>query len=131
MPEEQKKVLPSSLDRAVMAANVASENRGRDIVVLDLRKLSPLFDFFVIATGNSRRQLRAMSDEIDRLFQKQLGDRRYGIEGYQESLWVLLDYGDILIHLFEEEKRDFYALEELWGKAERIDWQQSPHPIPQ
>lgn len=124
MPTKPKKSLPSSQERAIMAAKVAAENRGQNIVVLDLRGLSSLFDFFVIATGSSRRQLHAISEEIDDLFEKELGDHRLGISGYRESRWIVLDYGDILVHLFEAEKREFYALEELWGRAERLEWEE-------
>ena len=108
------------LQRALVAARTAQENRGRDVVVLDLRELTPMFDFFVLATGTSRRQLHAMSEEIDHALEEGLGDKRMGIEGYQESRWVLLDYGDIVIHLFEPETRNYYALEELWGRAKRV-----------
>jgi len=109
--------------RALVAARVAEENRGRDIVVLDMRELTPMFDYFVLATGTSRRQLHAMSEEIDHALEEGLGDRRLGIEGYDESRWILLDYGDVVIHLFEPETRKYYAIEELWGQAKRVPLQ--------
>jgi ribosome-associated protein len=118
------------LQRALVAARTAQENRGRDVVVLDLRELTPMFDFFVLATGTSRRQLHAMSEEIDHALEEGLGDKRMGIEGYQESRWVLLDYGDIVIHLFEPETRDYYALEELWGRAKRVPLEPLPEDEP-
>jgi ribosome-associated protein len=118
------------LQRALVAARTAQENRGRDVVVLDLRELTPMFDFFVLATGTSRRQLHAMSEEIDHALEEGLGDKRMGIEGYQESRWVLLDYGDIVIHLFEPETRDYYALEELWGRAKRVPLEPLPEDKP-
>ncbi len=99
---------------------MAAENRGRDIVILDLRELTSMFDFFVIVSGSSRRQLHAISEEIDRVLQEELGDRRMGIEGYEESRWILLDYGDVVIHMFEPETRAYYAIEELWGQAKRV-----------
>jgi len=102
------------------AARTAAENRGADIVVLDMRELTPMFDFFVLATGASRRQLHAISEEIDRELEERMGDRRLGIEGYEESRWILLDYGDVVVHLFEPETRAYYALEDLWGHAKRI-----------
>ena len=108
------------LRRAQIAARVAAENRGRDIVILDLRELTCIFDFFVIVSGTSRRQLHAISEEIDRVMQEELGDRRMGIEGYEESRWILLDYGDVVIHMFEPETRAYYAIEELWGQAKRV-----------
>ena len=102
-----------SLQLALAAARVADENRGRDIVILDLRELTPIFDYFVLATGASRRQLHAMSEEIDHFLEDKMGDRRMGIEGYQESRWILLDYGDVVVHLFEPETRDYYSLEQV------------------
>lgn len=116
--------LPDAKKRACEAARIIAENRGGDIKVLDLRKVTQAFDFFVIASGTSRRQLHAVSDEIDSYFEKELGDRRRGIEGYQESRWIVLDYGDVVVHLFEPEKREFYALDDLWGKGESVSWEQ-------
>lgn len=112
-----------SLDRALVAAQVAADNRGRDIVVLDMRELTAIFDYFVLATGTSRRQLHAISEEIDRTLEKDLGDRRLGIEGYRESRWILLDYGDVVIHLFDAEAREFYAIEDLWAQAKRVPFE--------
>ncbi len=108
------------LQRALLAAQTAEDNRGTDVVVLDLRELTSMFDYFVVASGTSRRQLHAMSEEIDHALQDQMGDRRLGIEGYGESRWILLDYGDVVIHLFEPEMRAYYALEDLWGHAKRV-----------
>jgi ribosome-associated protein len=110
----------AALHRALVAARVAEENRGRDIVVLDMRHLTAMFDYFVLASGTSRRQLHAMSEEIDHALEQGLGDRRLGIEGYEESRWILLDYGDVVIHLFDEETRTYYGLEDLWGQARRV-----------
>jgi ribosome-associated protein len=110
----------ASLRRAIVAARTAEENRGQNVVILDMRELTPIFDFFVLASGTSRRQLHAMSEEIDDALEKGLGDHRMGIEGYEESRWILLDYGDVVIHLFEPEAREYYALEDLWGQAKRI-----------
>jgi ribosome-associated protein len=115
-----------ALERALAAARTAEANRGRDIVILDMREVTPIFDFFVVASGSSRRQLHAMSEEIDHVLEGELGDRRLGIEGYAESRWILLDYGDVVIHLFEPETREYYAIEELWGQAKRIPLEPRP-----
>ena len=109
-----------SLELALAAARTADDNRGQDIVVLDMRGITPEFDYFVLVTGNSRRQLHAISEEIDRILQGELGNERLGIEGYNESRWILLDYGSVVIHLFDAETRGYYALEDLWGSAERV-----------
>lgn len=105
--------------RALVAAQVAADNRARDIVILDMRELTSVFDFFVVATGASRRQLHAVAEEINHTFKGE-GDRRLGMEGYDASRWILLDYGDIVVHLFDEETRRYYALEELWSQAKRL-----------
>jgi ribosome-associated protein len=89
-------------------------------VVLDMRSMTTEFDYFVLVTGNSRRQLHAISEEIDRILEGDLGDHRMGIEGYNESRWILLDYGSVVVHLFDAETREYYALEDLWGQAKRV-----------
>jgi len=109
-----------ALSLALAAARTAIDNRGRDVVVLDMRELTPIFDYFVLATGTSRRQLHAMSEEIDHTLEDELGDRRLGIEGYAESRWILLDYGSVVIHLFDEDARAYYVLEDLWAGARRV-----------
>jgi ribosome-associated protein len=114
-----------SLQLALAAARTADDNRGQDIVVLDMRGTTTEFDYFVLVTGNSRRQLHAISEEIDRLLEGELGDQRLGIEGYNESRWILLDYGSVVIHLFDADTRAYYALEDLWAHAQRValPWQ--------
>ena len=82
---------------------------------------SAMFDYFVIATGSSRRQLHAMSEEIDRKLEEDLNDKRMNIDGYDESRWIVLDYTTVIVHLFDEETRVFYSIEALWGDAKRID----------
>jgi len=114
------KRIPPSLQRALAAAQVAADNRGREIVVLDMRDITTMFDYFVVVTGTSRRQLHAISEEIDRTLENVLGDRRLGIEGYEQSRWILLDYGDVVVHLFDDQTRGYYALEDLWAEAKRV-----------
>lgn len=111
----------SALERATLAARVGDDNKGRDIVVLDLRGLTPLYDFFVLMTGASRRQLHTLSDETEAAL-KAVGDRRLSIQGYQSSRWIAQDFGDVVIHVFDEDSRIYYALEDLWADAKRVDW---------
>ena len=106
---------------AFAAARTAAELQGRDIVVLDMREQTQLFDYFVIATGSSRRQLHALSEEIDHTLEDDLKDKRMGIEGYDTSKWIVLDYGTVVIHLFDEETRQLYSLENLWADAKPVD----------
>jgi len=101
---------------------VASENKARDVMVLDMRELTPLFDYFVIATGASRRQIHTIAEEVDAAMHAE-GERRLGIEGYEASKWVVQDYGDIVIHVFDTNTRGYYALEDLWADAARVDWE--------
>lgn len=111
----------TSLELALAAARSAAENGGTDLVVLNMTQHTASFDYFVIATGTSRRQIHAMSEEIDNKLENELNDKRMNIDGYSESRWVVLDYSTVVVHLFDEETRQFYALEALWGDAEKID----------
>jgi len=111
-----------ALQRACLAARVAADNKARDIVVLDMREITPLYDYFVLATGTSRRQIHTATEEIDATLREH-GDRRRSVEGYEASKWIVQDYGDVVVHLFTPETRDYYAIEELWADAPRIDWQ--------
>ena len=116
--------LAPALDRACLSAQVAADHKARDIVVLDMRAITPVFDFFVIATGTSRRQMHTLAEEIDAAL-RAAGDRRLGIEGYESGKWVVQDYGDIVVHLFDAETRAYYNLEDLWADAERVDWERA------
>ncbi len=106
---------------ALAAVKAAAENRGQDIILLDLTEQTALFDFFVIASGSSRRQLAAMSTEIDRVLKYDLHERKMSVAGYEESRWIVLDYGSIVVHLFDEETREFYDLESLWADGKQVD----------
>jgi ribosome-associated protein len=117
-----------SLSVALTAAQVAHDNRGQNIVLLDLREMTAVFDFFLLVTGTSRRQLHAIAEEIDRTLKEKFGEKRMGLEGYAAGTWILQDYGDLVIHLFDDHAREYYALEQLWSEARRIDWQASQGP---
>jgi ribosome-associated protein len=114
-----------ALERAKACARIADDNRAKDILVLDLRKATPLVDFFVIVTASARRQGSAIASEIDQVMKKQ-GEAKLGLEGSEEGRWVLIDYGDFVVHIFSPEFRAFYALEDIWGDAPRLDWQEPP-----
>jgi ribosome-associated protein len=114
----------TALERAVLAARVGEDNKAKDIVVLDLRGVTPLYDYFVLLTGSSRRQIHTIAEEIDAGLLS-AGDRRLSIEGYQASRWVVQDYGDVVVHVFDPEAREYYSLEELWADAPRVDWKRA------
>ncbi|HLI26005.1 MAG TPA: ribosome silencing factor [Chloroflexota bacterium] len=109
-----------ALDPLVLAhkiVDVAADRQASDIVLLDLRQLSPLTDYFVIASGSSERQLEALDRNIvDEVFEA-LRVRPRQREGTAVSGWVLLDYGDVVVHLFGLAEREYYRLEELWAQA--------------
>lgn len=105
---------------AKTAIQVALDNNGQNVAVLDVCGQSAEFDLFVLVTGQSRRQLHAISEQIDDALEKGLGEKRYGIEGYDESRWIVLDYGSVVVHLFDEETREFYDLESLWADGKPI-----------
>ncbi len=113
-----------SLELACLCARIADEFRGQDTVVLDLRGVSPLTDFFVITTATSSRQMHALVEEVHRAL-KAHGASRMGVEGGDSSSWVLGDYGDIVLHVFHPEARATYDLERLWppSVAPRVAWQ--------
>ena len=109
---------------ALAAAKVAAGRHCSDIVVLDLKGKSPATDYFVIATGTSDRQMRTVADEICEAA-KEKGQQRFGRAGYEQARWILLDFIDVVIHIFDTEYRDYYDLELLWGDAERLKWDKS------
>ena len=108
---------------AVRFARAADEKKAENIVVLDLRGKSPVTDVFVLATANNPRQRRAVTEAIAGAA-KEIGARILGSEGEGDARWVLLDYVDVIVHVFDREWRELYDLELLWGDAERIAWQE-------
>ena len=110
-----------SLEQAIQCARIAEDNKAKDVVILDLRGITPIFDFFILMTGASRRQIHTLAEEIDAYLRSQ-DERRLSIQGYQASRWVVQDYGDLVVHVFDQESREYYALEDLWADAKHVDW---------
>lgn len=124
-----KELYAASRANAVVAASIADQLRGQDILVLDLTGITSIVDFFVIATGTSHRQMHAIADEVNRKLKREDGNRRLSIEGYRtEGNWILTDYGDVVLHVFTAEGRSLYNLEQLWADAPRIDWKAEAPP---
>lgn len=111
--------LPKAVSIAIQAAQ---DRKAFDVVVLDLRKAGGFTDFFVICTGNNPRQIVAIADAVRDTLKKELGERPALSEGVDRSEWVLLDYFNFVVHVFSRECRSFYALERLWGNAQRIEF---------
>ncbi|MDG3003911.1 ribosome silencing factor [Paludisphaera mucosa] len=136
IPEAVDRRNPDRLARALahaqLSARIADDNRCKDILLLDLRKATALLDYFVIATANSRRQANAVAGEIDAEMKK-LGEHKLGMEGAEEGRWILIDYGDFVVHVFSGDGRTYYSLEEIWGDAPSLAWRDansSPAPAP-
>ncbi|MFQ5592015.1 MAG: ribosome silencing factor [Phycisphaerae bacterium] len=109
---------------AVELARVACENKSEDVTLLDLRGLSNVMDFAVICTGTSDRQIRGVADRVVEYACK-VGEKAYGFCGYESATWIVLDYVDVVMHIFARTYRAYYDLELLWGDAPRIDWARS------
>lgn len=110
------------LDLARLICKYADDKKAEKLVILDVRGISSITDFFVVATGLSLPHLRAVRREVaDRLWELH-SVKPHALEGMPESGWMVLDFGDVVLHVFLKEKRDVFALEDLWSDAERIDW---------
>lgn len=112
---------PADFDERIRTAlHAAAEKKAIDLTVLDLRGVVTFTDFFVISTGANKRQMQAISDEVvDQL--KRRGSPAARVEGYQAAEWILIDYGDFIVHVFDQKARRFYDLEYLWREAKRLD----------
>ncbi len=107
-------------EKALALAEAVAEKKGEDLQILDLRELCSFTDFFIIATGTSARHLRTLSDATVEAGAK-LGEKTLGVEGQESARWILVDLGDVIVHLFREEAREFFGLERLWGEAEALE----------
>lgn len=107
-------------ERIVAAVNAASEKKALNIVILDLREIASFTDYFVITSGTNERQVQAISDEVYETLKK-AGSPAARVEGYKAAEWILLDYGDFIVHVFEEKSRKFYDLERLWRESKRVE----------
>jgi ribosome-associated protein len=92
-------------------------------VVLDLEGISSFTDYFVICSGTSEPQLKAIAAEIEERLKAEHGIRAVSVDGFPASQWIVLDYLQVLVHVFRQEKREFYSLEDLWSDARRVDWE--------
>ncbi|MEO7539663.1 MAG: ribosome silencing factor [Pyrinomonadaceae bacterium] len=104
-----------------LAIRCASDKKAFDLVVLDLRGIASFTEFFIIASGANQRQVQAIADEINEQVKKQLSTRPVRVEGYNTAEWLLLDYGDFVVHIFNGEAREFYDLARLWRDARRVE----------
>ena len=108
-------------DTVKLALHSASEKKAVNLTALDLREIASFTEFFIIASGTNQRQVQAIADEITEQLKKQLDARPIRVEGYNTAEWVLIDFGDFIVHVFEQKAREFYDLERLWRDAKKVE----------
>ena len=112
---------PVSIERlALLCAEYAADKKAEDIVVLDMRGVSSFADYFVICSGTSEPHLKAIAGEIQSQLRDEHQTRAQNVDGYPMSQWIVIDYYDVLVHIFHRDKRAFYSLEDLWSDAARV-----------
>ena len=116
----------SSRNKALLCAREAWRFKALDLMVLDVSRFSSFADYFIICSGKSSRQVQGIADNLENEL-KNRGIYPIGTEGKREGHWVLMDYGDVIVHIFYEPVRYFYDLESLWSDAAKIDWGQGPN----
>ena len=109
---------------ALLAAEVCDEKKAKEIIVLDVRKITSISDYFIVCSTSNERQARAIADDL-RVRMKELGKREMGVEGIEDARWVLQDFGDIVLHIFHESQREFYDIEGLWADAKQVRWKKA------
>ena len=110
----------SSKELAVAVCKALADKRGKDIVALYVREKTDLCDYFVIASGSNAPQIRAMGERVEELISREYGIDPTRTEGVRDGRWAVVDYGDVIVHIFNRENRDFYKLDKLYGDAEEI-----------
>ena len=123
-----KQPLPGAIEitaetLAKICAELASNKKAEDIIVLDLRGISTFTDFFVLCSATSEPQLKAIANEIETKLREEHALRPVAVDGFPASQWIVLDYLEVVAHVFHRDKRAFYSLEDLWGDAPRVDWE--------
>lgn len=111
----------NAIEKAKLAASASDSKKAEDIVILEMSDIISYTDYFVICSGRSKVQVQAIADAVEEKL-AEAGVKLDHREGYQEAVWILLDYGDVIVHIFYHETRDFYGLEELWAEASILPW---------
>ncbi|MCP3998074.1 MAG: ribosome silencing factor [bacterium] len=117
---------PEAIEAALAAAAAIDDKKGLDVVLLDVSELLVVTDVFVIASGTSNRHVRSLADDAEARLKADLERQPLRREGREYSRWVLLDYGDMVVHVFDQETRDYYELERLWADAPVIEFEPTP-----
>ena len=130
MPPSVKSIRQSSQHKAISAAQAALEKKASDVIILEVSELTSVADYFIIASGESERQVKAIAQNIeDRISTLYQGTPQ--IEGAGTSTWILLDFGDMIIHIFKTDIREYYGLEKMWSDAPQVPLPEGDSPINQ
>jgi ribosome-associated protein len=121
-PRSLEEAVDSPRDLARLIADALDDKKGNDIALLDVGDLFQITEVFVIVTGTSRPHVQTLAESVEEKL-RGVGRRSLRSEGRAEAEWVLVDFGDVVLHVFQQEARDFYGLERLWGDAPRVDWE--------
>ena len=113
------------IEKAKLCARYADDKKAEDIVIMDLTGISPITDYFVICTANSSPHLRAVRDGVEDGMRDEHEIKPLISDGALESQWLIVHYGDVMVHVLQDEKRGFYCLEDLWGEAKRVKWKRA------
>ncbi len=111
-----------SLDLAVCSARAADDKQGSDTIIFDVGDLLSITGYFVVTSASNKRLVRAIADHIEERIKEDLDRAPLRVEGHREQQWVLIDYGDVIVHVFAQETRDFYEIERLYKDAARMEW---------
>ncbi len=118
--------MENSLELTKRIAKILDDRKANDVKALKIADLTVIADYFVIATGGSTTHVRALADELEFKLKNEDGVAPLSVEGYDSSSWILLDYGSVVVHVFLEDARGFYALERLWGDAPHVELELGP-----
>jgi len=117
--------IPEPRELALLAAEAAAEKKAEDLMVIDVAETLVITAYFVLATGRTDRQVRTIADEVEKVLRERAGVKPLGREGERDARWVLLDFGDVVVHVFQPDEREFYRLEKLWSDAPRVELPES------
>ena len=124
MKEENKNI--EAIDLALMCARIARDKKGEDITILDMQEVFPMCEYFVLITGANKRHIQTIADEISKSLKRE-NRLALSIEGHSQGWWVLIDYVEVVVHIFARDAREYYDLENHWGDAKPVDWEKLEH----
>jgi ribosome-associated protein len=120
---------PGAASRAAAAASAAAAKNGTDVAILEVGDIIGIVDRFVLVSASNTRQVRTIVDEVERVVHDLDGGQPIGVEGLPHASWVLIDFGDVVVHVFLDATRAYYDLDRLWADAARVDWDGAPAPV--